>query len=348
MDDQSESVQPDPRVNQMAGQLGKTTQSLNNLVFFARVIDLEKEALASDPPKPKAEDKHSPYPVVLVQIGGKEEKDHVRLWLPWLVKKAGADFQWWQPQTNEQVLVVAPSGNWVNGIIVGSVYRKGALGFDEEGNPRLPVTDDFIKENGAHHRTWYQDGSQFYYDPIHHEYQFSVKNKWDTEHPLLTATFKLDEKDKPLCALSLFENKESIALLSLDGSEAEKGKIEIRSGKAKDEYKIELDNNKKQIKITAGDLDKEHNLLIDNKQGKIELKIAKTTIVINKKGEVNIKSNKAFVHADKLLKLTSKKIIIDGDDVVINGKTAVTGDTAITGKTEITGDTKITGKLDVV
>ena len=91
MDDQSDSVQPDPRVNQMAGQLGKTAQSVNNMVFFARVVDLETEALDSDPPKPKAEDKHSPYPVVLVQIGGKEEKNHVRLWLPWLVNKAGAE-----------------------------------------------------------------------------------------------------------------------------------------------------------------------------------------------------------------------------------------------------------------
>ncbi len=44
-------------------------------------------------------------------------------WLPWLTARAGHDVDWWAPDLGEQVLVLSPSGEMANGIVLPALYR---------------------------------------------------------------------------------------------------------------------------------------------------------------------------------------------------------------------------------
>lgn len=45
-------------------------------------------------------------------------------WLPWIVRRAGPDAEWWAPEVGEQVLVACPCGDPSQGVIVGSIYQQ--------------------------------------------------------------------------------------------------------------------------------------------------------------------------------------------------------------------------------
>lgn len=112
-------------------------------------------------------------PRVLVQIGGSSEGSFIRNWMPWTTARAGYDGEWWAPERDEQVLVIAPSGNLTQGIIVGSLFR-GALTFDTAGDiaPRDPIPDAAKKEI---HQRIYKDGSAITYDRNRHQYSLAMK-----------------------------------------------------------------------------------------------------------------------------------------------------------------------------
>jgi phage baseplate assembly protein V len=44
-------------------------------------------------------------------------------WLPWMALRAGADVDWWPPSINEQVLLLAPDGEFNNAVVLGSLYQ---------------------------------------------------------------------------------------------------------------------------------------------------------------------------------------------------------------------------------
>ncbi|BBD08452.1 phage baseplate assembly protein V [Desulfovibrio ferrophilus] len=44
-------------------------------------------------------------------------------WLPWLTQRAGNDRSWWAPSIGEQVVVLSPSGECAQGVILGSIYQ---------------------------------------------------------------------------------------------------------------------------------------------------------------------------------------------------------------------------------
>lgn len=60
-----------------------------------------------------------------------EEKALVRVdvdglltdWIPWGVRRAGADSEWWAPEPGEQVLVGCPYGDPSQGVVICSLYR---------------------------------------------------------------------------------------------------------------------------------------------------------------------------------------------------------------------------------
>ena len=39
-------------------------------------------------------------------------------WLPWLALRAGSDREWDPPTVNEQVILVSPSGQLANGVVI--------------------------------------------------------------------------------------------------------------------------------------------------------------------------------------------------------------------------------------
>lgn len=43
--------------------------------------------------------------------------------LLWLTKRAGPDTSWWKPEDGEQVLVLSPSGDLAQGVVLPSLYR---------------------------------------------------------------------------------------------------------------------------------------------------------------------------------------------------------------------------------
>lgn len=54
---------------------------------------------------------------VRVRIG-----EIVTTWLPWMTHRAGGDSDWWAPEIGEQVMVLSPSGELAQGIVLLSLY----------------------------------------------------------------------------------------------------------------------------------------------------------------------------------------------------------------------------------
>ena len=74
-------------------------------------------------------------------------------WLPWLALRAGADRQWDPPTVDEQVILLSPSGQLANGIVVTGVFSD-----------HIPANGD---RAGLHRRT-YADGTVIEYDSVAH------------------------------------------------------------------------------------------------------------------------------------------------------------------------------------
>ncbi|MEO0444419.1 MAG: phage baseplate assembly protein V [Pseudomonadota bacterium] len=159
-------------------KLDHHTTMLSSLVRIGRIVT----ATATDPQQP------DDIPRVLVQVGGNNEGSYIRNWMPWTTARAGYDAEWWMPETDEQVLVVAPSGNLSQGIIIGTLFR-GALTFDSAGNTitaQAPLPD-LDQAQATIHKRIYQDGSSISYDRNQHIFALSTKqSRSATEQTAIT------------------------------------------------------------------------------------------------------------------------------------------------------------------
>ena len=331
--------QDDQEQEQWLRKLGRVDQAINQIAFLGRVIDEEKDKLKSDPPKPKADDQFSPFPVVLVQIGGEAETDSIRLWLPWLSLKAGADCHWWQPQCGEQVMIIAPNGNWSHAVIIGSLYRQGALGFQEQDHnkPLYKVDQAFIDKYGQTQTTWYRDGSEVSHDPIKHCYALSVKDKRETQQA--QAEFKVAlAKGEPSCPyadLILYEKDKPVTQLNLAGEKS--GRVKLMAGKSAEKAC--------EVLVEGGGDDKPHILLKTEKasirldaEGLFEVKSNEASIQLNKAGQLQIKCKKMNITSDDALSVHSKKIQIEATQKLSMKSSAI----------HIEGNTQLKGKFDVI
>lgn len=70
-------------------------------------------------------------------------------WLPWMTLRAGGDVTWWAPEVDEQVLVLSPSGELTQGVILAALYQTS-----------IPANGD----RPTLHRTTYADGAVIEYD----------------------------------------------------------------------------------------------------------------------------------------------------------------------------------------
>jgi phage baseplate assembly protein V len=74
-------------------------------------------------------------------------------WLPWVTSRAGADREWNPPTIGEQVVMLSPSGQTAQGIVIFGLFSTA------------------IPANGgqeALHRTTYRDGAVIEYDSAAH------------------------------------------------------------------------------------------------------------------------------------------------------------------------------------
>jgi phage baseplate assembly protein V len=74
-------------------------------------------------------------------------------WLPWLTPRAGTNREWHPPSVGEQVLLLSPSGQLANGVVLTGIFSE------------------LIPANGARadlHRLTYNDGAVLEYDSAAH------------------------------------------------------------------------------------------------------------------------------------------------------------------------------------
>ena len=75
-------------------------------------------------------------------------------WLPWLAARAGLDVDWDPPTVDEQVILLSPSGQLSNGVVLTGIYSNF-----------YPANAD---RPDLHRRT-YRDGAVIEYDSASHE-----------------------------------------------------------------------------------------------------------------------------------------------------------------------------------
>lgn len=45
-------------------------------------------------------------------------------WLPWVTGRASHDITWWSPEIGEQVVILSPSGEMNQGVIIAGIYQQ--------------------------------------------------------------------------------------------------------------------------------------------------------------------------------------------------------------------------------
>ena len=113
-------------------EMTETARRLANMIMLGTVAEADYEA-----------------PRVKVQAG-----DLLTTWLPWLTARAGDDRSWHAPEIGEQVIILSPSGNPAQGVVLMGLYS--------DARP-APVES----EDKAH--ITFADGAVIEYDrSIHH------------------------------------------------------------------------------------------------------------------------------------------------------------------------------------
>lgn len=80
-------------------------------------------------------------------------------WLAWLTQRAGPDRTWWAPEVGEQVLVLSPSGETAQGVVMPSLYQTAH-----------PAPGDRV----THHVQEYADGTRVIHDRDAKHYHVAV------------------------------------------------------------------------------------------------------------------------------------------------------------------------------
>lgn len=101
----------------------------------------------------------------LIQIGTVKEADYLKAklkvkigeittdWLPWLTKRASNDTTWWAPEVGEQVIVLAPSGELKQAVILPALYQNAHPAIDDNADVSKTVYKDatFTRYNRDSH-----------------------------------------------------------------------------------------------------------------------------------------------------------------------------------------------------
>lgn len=83
-------------------------------------------------------------------------------WLPWLTSRAGADRSWHAPELGEQVVVLSPSGDLAQGVVLPAIFYNA-----HPANAATPTV----------HRATYADGAVIEYDRAAHELKLTIPGR---------------------------------------------------------------------------------------------------------------------------------------------------------------------------
>ena len=86
-------------------------------------------------------------------------------WLPWLALRAGSDREWDPPTLDEQVILLSPSGQLANGVVITGLPSD-----------HIPANGD---RAGLHRRT-YADGAVIEYDSVAHHLNATLPDSGTT------------------------------------------------------------------------------------------------------------------------------------------------------------------------
>jgi len=75
-------------------------------------------------------------------------------WIPWMTSRAGGDVDWSAPEIGEQVMVLCPSGDPANGVVLGAIYQTAHPANANKETIRRTTFDDgavieYDRENHA-------------------------------------------------------------------------------------------------------------------------------------------------------------------------------------------------------
>ncbi|PWE46677.1 phage baseplate assembly protein V [Pseudomonas prosekii] len=87
-------------------------------------------------------------------------------WLPWLTPRAGADREWNPPTVGEQIILLSPSGQLSNGIVLTGLFSN-----------HIPANGD----RAGLHRCTYRDGAVIEYDSVAHHLNATLPNQGTTK-----------------------------------------------------------------------------------------------------------------------------------------------------------------------
>lgn len=80
---------------------------------------------------------------VRVQYDETDEGEPViTAWLPWVTTRAGNDRSWWAPEVGEQVVVLSPGGELVNGVVMPAIYQQDHTAPESDPNKHVTVYED--------------------------------------------------------------------------------------------------------------------------------------------------------------------------------------------------------------
>lgn len=87
-------------------------------------------------------------------------------WLPWVTSRASNNIDWNAPEIDEQVIILSPSGDIAQGVVIGSVYQGEQTEF---------ISDIAAQSRSNVHRIKYQDGTTIEYDRENHRLKADVQ-----------------------------------------------------------------------------------------------------------------------------------------------------------------------------
>lgn len=108
----------------------------------------------------------------VVEVDYKEARVRVQMgewkttWLPWITQRSSNDFTWWAPEIDEQVLILAPSGDLAQGIVLTGIFQKGHADV---------VSDIAPDKRDSIQRVKFQDGTQIEYNRDLHLLKADIK-----------------------------------------------------------------------------------------------------------------------------------------------------------------------------
>ena len=95
-------------------------------------------------------------------------------WLPWITARAGGDVSWWAPEAGEQVIILSPSGETGQGVVLVGVFQSA--------HPAPANNPDVA-------RMVFKDGAVIEYDRAAHKLAATIPGDVDVQ-----ATGNIDAK----------------------------------------------------------------------------------------------------------------------------------------------------------